>query len=51
MPRFTGSADRLLKSQDYAVSRWQELDGRQADAIAQATERHARERAAATASH
>jgi len=46
IPRFTGSADRLLKSQDYAVSRWQELDGRQADAIAQATERHAQERRA-----
>jgi limonene 1,2-monooxygenase len=51
IPRFTGGADRLVKSQDYAVSRWQELDSRQADAIAQATERHARERAAATASH
>jgi limonene 1,2-monooxygenase len=49
MPRFQGSADRLVKAQDYAVSRWQELDGRQADAIAQATERHAKERAAATA--
>jgi limonene 1,2-monooxygenase len=49
MPRFQGSADRLVKAQDYAVSRWQELDGRQADAIAQATERHAQERAAATA--
>jgi limonene 1,2-monooxygenase len=50
IPRFTGGADRLVQSQDYAVSRWQELDGRQADAIAQATERHAQERAGAGAS-
>ncbi|MEU8867277.1 LLM class flavin-dependent oxidoreductase [Streptomyces umbrinus] len=46
-PRFQGSADRLVQSRDYAVSRWNELDQRQADAIAQATERHAQERAAA----
>jgi len=48
-PRFQGSADRLVQSRDYAVSRWNELDKRQADAIAQATERHAQERAAAQA--
>jgi len=48
MPKFQGSADRLLQSQDYAVSRWQELDGRQADAIAQATARHAQERRVST---
>jgi len=47
MPRFQGSAERLLQSRDYAVSRWSELDGRQANAIAQATERHAQERATA----
>ena len=44
-PRFQGSADRLLASRDYAMSRWSELDQRQADAIAQATARHASERA------
>jgi limonene 1,2-monooxygenase len=46
-PKFQGSADRLLESRDYAVSRWTELDERQANAIAQATERHAQERAGA----
>jgi len=45
--RFQGSADRLVQSRDHAVSRWNELDQRQADAIAQATERHAQECAAA----
>ncbi|MDV6284517.1 LLM class flavin-dependent oxidoreductase [Rhodococcus jostii] len=48
-PRFQGSVDRLLQAKDYAISRWSELDRRQADAIAQATERHAQERATATA--
>jgi limonene 1,2-monooxygenase len=43
-PRFQGSADRLLRSRDYAVSRWNELDQRQADAIQAATARHAEER-------
>jgi limonene 1,2-monooxygenase len=47
VPRFQGSAERLLQSRDYAVSRWTELDGRQANAIAEATERHAKERAEA----
>jgi limonene 1,2-monooxygenase len=45
MPRFTGSASRLEKSRDHAVSRWDELDKRHSDAIAAATERHAAERA------
>jgi limonene 1,2-monooxygenase len=47
MPRFQGSADRLVASEQYARSRWDELDGRQGAAIAAATERHAKERAAA----
>jgi limonene 1,2-monooxygenase len=49
MPRFQGSADRLLAARDYAKSRWSELDQRQADAIAAATKRHADEKAAANA--
>jgi limonene 1,2-monooxygenase len=48
MPRFQGSADRLLAARDYARSRWSELDQRQADAIAAATKRHADEKAAAS---
>jgi limonene 1,2-monooxygenase len=44
-PRFQGSAERLERSRDYAISRWSELDKRQGDAIAAATERHAKERA------
>jgi limonene 1,2-monooxygenase len=45
-PRFQGSTARLAKARDYAVTRWSELDKRSGDAIAAATERHARERAA-----
>ena len=44
-PRFQGSAGRLQKSSDYAVSRWEELDKRHGDAIQAATDRHAKERA------
>ncbi|MEU0468867.1 LLM class flavin-dependent oxidoreductase [Amycolatopsis thermoflava] len=44
-PRFQGSTDRLAAARDYAVSRWSELDKRSGDAIAAATERHAKERA------
>jgi limonene 1,2-monooxygenase len=44
-PRFQGSTDRLQQASDYAVSRWTELDQRQADAIQAATDRHANERA------
>jgi limonene 1,2-monooxygenase len=47
MPRFQGSADRILAAEEYARSRWDELDGRQGAAIAAATERHANERARA----
>ena len=45
MPRFQGSADRLLAAEQYARSRWTELDGRQGAAIAAATQRHADEKA------
>lgn len=45
MPRFQGSADRLLANEQWARSRWNELDGRQGAAIAAATERHAAEKA------
>jgi limonene 1,2-monooxygenase len=44
-PRFQGSTDRLSAASDYAVSRWQELDQRQADAIQAATDRHNKEHA------
>ena len=46
-PRFTGSTSRLQTATDYAVSRWSELDQRQADAIQAATDRHAAETAKA----
>jgi len=46
-PRFQGSAARLQQAEDWARSRWQELDQRQADAIQAATDRHAKERASA----
>jgi len=44
-PRFQQSTGRLQTASDYAVSRWQELNQRQADAIQAATDRHAAERA------
>jgi len=43
-PRFQGSTDRLRAATDYAVSRWQELNQRQADAIQAATDKHAAEK-------
>jgi limonene 1,2-monooxygenase len=46
-PRFQNSIGRLQKASDYAVSRWQEFDQRQADAIQAATDRHAQEQAKA----
>jgi limonene 1,2-monooxygenase len=46
-PKFQGSTDRLVKATEYARSRWTELNQRQGDAIAAATERHAKERASA----
>jgi limonene 1,2-monooxygenase len=44
-PRFQNSTGRLRDASDYARSRWQELDKRQADAIQAATDRHAAEKA------
>ena len=41
MPRFQGSADRILAAEQYARSRWNELDVLQGAAIASATQRHA----------
>jgi limonene 1,2-monooxygenase len=46
-PQFQGSTDRLRKAEEYAISRWTELDERQGKAIQAATERHAKERAGA----
>jgi limonene 1,2-monooxygenase len=43
-PRFQSSTDRLRAASDYAVSRWDELDKRQADAIQAATDKHAAEK-------
>jgi limonene 1,2-monooxygenase len=45
MPRFQGSADRLLAAEKYAQSRWDELNTKQADALAAWTEKHAKEKA------
>ena len=44
-PKFQGSTDRLAKAEEYARSRWAELNKRAGEAIEAATERHARERA------
>ncbi len=46
MPRFQGSADRLLGAERYAQQRWEELNTQQSDALAAWTEKHAEERAA-----
>jgi limonene 1,2-monooxygenase len=46
-PRFQGSTDRLANAREYARSRWSELDKRSGDAIAAASERHAKERVSA----
>ena len=45
MPRFQGSADRLLASERWAQGRWDELNTKQADALAAWTDKHAKERA------
>ena len=45
MPRFQGSADRLLTSERVAQGRWDELNTKQADALTAWTEKHAKERA------
>jgi limonene 1,2-monooxygenase len=46
-PKFQGSTLRLDKAQEYARGRWTELNDRATNAIAAATDRHAKERAAA----
>jgi limonene 1,2-monooxygenase len=46
MPRFQGSADRLLGAERFARSRWAELNTKQANALAAWTEKHAQEKAA-----
>jgi limonene 1,2-monooxygenase len=45
MPHFQGSADRTLASERYARGRWDELNTKQADALAAWTDKHAKERA------
>jgi limonene 1,2-monooxygenase len=47
-PRFQGSTVRLAEAEEFARSRWKELDERQGNAIQAATERHQRERAASS---
>jgi len=46
MPKFQGSADRLVASKHYAESRWDELNTKQADALAAWTEKHQAEQRA-----
>lgn len=46
MPAFQGSASRLQASERWAQERWNDLNERQAAALAAATEKHAAERAA-----
>jgi limonene 1,2-monooxygenase len=45
MPAFQGSADRTLASERSACARWDDLNAKQADALATWTEKHAKERA------
>jgi limonene 1,2-monooxygenase len=45
MPKFQGSADRTLAAERYARGRWDELNAKQADALASWTDKHAKERA------
>jgi len=45
MPKFQGSADRTLAAERYARSRWDDLNAKQADALAAWTDKHAKERA------
>lgn len=44
MPKFQGSADRLLSAERIAQNRWDELNTKQADALAAWTEKHAKEK-------
>jgi limonene 1,2-monooxygenase len=48
-PHFQGSTRRLKKAEDFARSRWTDLNDRQGAAIKAATERHAEERGAVKA--
>jgi limonene 1,2-monooxygenase len=45
MPRFQGSADRTLAAERYARGRWDDLNAKQANALAAWTDKHAKERA------
>jgi limonene 1,2-monooxygenase len=45
MPRFQGSADRALASERHAQGSWDDLNTKQADALAAWTDKHAKERA------
>jgi len=45
MPVFQGSADRTLASERYAQGRWDDLNTKQADALAAWTDKHAKDRA------
>jgi limonene 1,2-monooxygenase len=46
-PRFQNTTNRLQKAEEYARSRWSDLNDRQGAAIQAATDRHAAEKAAA----
>ena len=45
IPVFQGSADRTLASERWAQGRWDDLNTKQADALAAWTDKHAKERA------
>ena len=45
MPKFQGSADRTLAAERYAQDKWDDLNTKQADALAAWTEKHAKEHA------
>jgi limonene 1,2-monooxygenase len=45
MPAFQGSAERTLASERYAQGRWDDLNTKQADALAAWTDKHAKDRA------
>jgi len=45
MPVFQGSAERTLASERYAQGRWDDLNTKQADALAAWTDKHAKDRA------
>ena len=45
MPKFQGSADRTLAAERYAQGQWDDLNTKQADALAAWTDKHAKDRA------